>query len=222
MQNDSALEFVVVGSGRSGTTYTAHIFTALGIPCGHEDVFNHHQNTLENLNSPAKGISREFVVGECSWSAVPFLGQFDGFVFHQRREPIKVLNSWLKNGLFSNPDLSDFQISALRFIDRFFTRETDTLRTVIRWIIEWNERCEPHADLSWNIECLDEETLANVTRLIGRPKTIEHCRAVLSMLPRNINSNGPPGELTWDDLPGDDCTHRLVELSRRYGYPVPR
>ena len=34
------LKFIVTGTGRSGTLYMAKVLTALGIPCGHESVFN--------------------------------------------------------------------------------------------------------------------------------------------------------------------------------------
>ena len=214
----SALKFIVVGTGRSATSYTAHLFTELGIPCGHEDFFNHHANTLENLNTPVSGIARELVIGECSWSAVPFLDEFEGKVFHQRREPLKVLNSWLENGLFSNSQVADFQASALEFIDRFFTREADPLKTVMRWIVEWNERCERYAHLSWNVESLDAETLVHATTLIGHRRGVDECAAVLTRLPKDINHYGIPPQLSWTDLPDSLHKNQLLELSRRYGY----
>jgi hypothetical protein len=33
------MKFVVAGTGRSGTGYASELFTRLGLPCGHEDVF---------------------------------------------------------------------------------------------------------------------------------------------------------------------------------------
>jgi len=56
--------FVVTGSGRSGTTYAARLFTALGVECGHEAVFRVDTSRFTGFGP---------YVGDASWLAVPFV-----------------------------------------------------------------------------------------------------------------------------------------------------
>ncbi|MCA1594082.1 MAG: hypothetical protein LC754_15810 [Acidobacteria bacterium] len=143
-----------------------------------------------------------------------------GIIFHQRRAPLNVLRSWLNNGLFATPDI-ELHAPVIEFIDRYFQREDDSLATVVRWIVEWNERCEPYAHLSWNVESLDAETLARATQLIGHPRSVAECAAVLSQVARDINHNGATPQITWDNLTDGQHKEQLVRLSERYGYSSP-
>ena len=41
------LDFLVTGTGRCGTVYMAELLTSLGIPCGHESLFQMPENSKE-------------------------------------------------------------------------------------------------------------------------------------------------------------------------------
>lgn len=49
------LNFIVTGTARSGTLYMARVLTSLGIPCGHESVFNYEmENSIIRFKDPIK------------------------------------------------------------------------------------------------------------------------------------------------------------------------
>ena len=213
-ERQSKLKFVVTGTGRAGTTYMARVFNELAIRCGHEVVFDHRSAPSEAWDV------RTDLVGDASWCAVPYLANFGGVVFHQMRDPLRVLSSWLAVGLFTAPVTVTHQ-SSLKFLDRHFERGQDGFAALVRWIVEWNERCEPYAHMRWNIEDLDAETLARATRLIGHPRPAAQCQVALATVPTNANSMGEVAQLGWDDLPDDENKARLIAFAERYGYATP-
>jgi len=84
------LKYVIASMPRSGTKYISTVLTKLGLSCGHELVFNTNHFSLP----------RKTLLGEASWMAVPYLDRLPPgtIVFHQLRDPIKVLNSNLPPG----------------------------------------------------------------------------------------------------------------------------
>lgn len=89
----SQIRYVVASLPRSGTKYIATVLSKLGLNCGHETCFGHHRNVTTKEDGPE-------VFGDASWMAVPYIQSLpsDTIVFHQVRDPIKVLNSNLPPG----------------------------------------------------------------------------------------------------------------------------
>jgi hypothetical protein len=86
--------FLITGCARSGTGYTASLFSELGVPCGHEAVFTPYSTGFEGWGTAQ---------GESSWLAVPFVEQLPAgtVVLHQVRHPAAVIGSLLAIGFFS-------------------------------------------------------------------------------------------------------------------------
>lgn len=88
----SNIRYVVAGLPRSGTKYIAKVLSGLGLDCGHENYFR-----LEQCIStrPVDG-----VWGDSSWMVAPYIYRLPPgtIVFHQLRDPLKVLNSNLPIG----------------------------------------------------------------------------------------------------------------------------
>src|SRR4051794_440119 len=77
--------FVVTGTARSGTAYTAMLLSGLGLRIGHEDVFGPRTRSFDGWHGQD---------GDSSWLAAPFLDQLpDALVLHQVRHPLKVVRS---------------------------------------------------------------------------------------------------------------------------------
>jgi hypothetical protein len=87
--------FVVTGCARSGTTYLAELFTALGLPCGHEAVFAPATSHFAGFGSRR---------GDSSWLAVPFLDELppNTVVIHVVREPSAVIRSLVATKFFTS------------------------------------------------------------------------------------------------------------------------
>jgi len=103
----SQIRYVVASLPRSGTKYIAKVLTELGQNCGHEQNFtclSALEGGPEDRHTTAQGVvdipSAPDVWGDSSWLSVPLIHQLPPgtVVFHQLRDPLKVLNSNLPPG----------------------------------------------------------------------------------------------------------------------------
>lgn len=80
--------FVITGCARSGTGYTARLFTQLGVETEHETVFSPYAETFAGWGAAP---------GESSWLAAPFIDRLPAgtVVLHQVRHPVDVIRSLL-------------------------------------------------------------------------------------------------------------------------------
>jgi len=99
----SAISYVVVSTPRSGTLYTAKLFSALGLRCTHEQYFSARRRLLTDESQP--------LFGDSSWLAAPFLEALprDTLILHQVRDPIRTINSLIHTGICSPSRLGEFE-----------------------------------------------------------------------------------------------------------------
>jgi hypothetical protein len=115
------LRYLITGTGRCGTVYLAKVLTSVGIPCGHESIFDWQgwemaQQKLAgklppsisecsltewNLANGQRELCERWVpdtlVAESSYMAAPFLTQEpvrDVPLIHLVRHPVRVVNSF--------------------------------------------------------------------------------------------------------------------------------
>ena len=115
------LKYIVTGTGRSGTVFMAKFLTDLGIPCGHESIFNQEpfnqslvklyipqKRTLsfcsthdfKNETSTEKWVDPSKTIAESSYMAAPYLHLpelIQTKVIHIIRSPLKVISSFIKS-----------------------------------------------------------------------------------------------------------------------------
>jgi len=123
------MKVIVTGTGRCGTVYMARLLTSLGLPCGHESIFN---LSLRDLND--RLINRDFKYSICSiwdtlqekdlpkwvdlktlkadssYMAAPFLKHptiADVPVIHVVRNPLQVISSFILDGEFFTYKVKD-------------------------------------------------------------------------------------------------------------------
>ena len=142
--------FVVIGTPRSGTSYFSALCKANGIQVSHEDYFTEFGPMLRNPR-------RRFdTVGDVSWLAVPYLPDEDMIVIHQVRNPLKVVNSIHRMGLFHGHRAYTRE-AFVETARRNFQFSDDPLRSAIRFYVEWNEKCEALTDKRYKVEELEAE-----------------------------------------------------------------
>ena len=92
----SQIRYVVASLPRSGTKYISKVLTELGQNCAHEEHFSCSMGGQGIVDIP----DAPEVWGDASWMAVPLISKLPAgtVVFHQLRDPIKVLNSNLPPG----------------------------------------------------------------------------------------------------------------------------
>lgn len=232
-----APRFVVTGTGRCGTKHIAHLLTAAGVRCGHEDWFGPLPAFGEGnwiprptLLSKARGLAsrvkveilrrRRRLEGDASWLAVPHLESYDGLVLLQLRDPLAVINSLVAIELFAAPrKQSAFRRKAQAFVPRTGNQILDAMRF---WVT-WNRWAAHRADLVYRIENLDTALLRRILEQVGGDP--DRAEGALSSVPARTNTLeewglARPG-LTWDELPGGPIRDELQETAEIFGYEVP-
>ena len=201
------LDFVVSQTGRSASGFTAHVLTSLGIPCGHESVFNPNMTQRPDL------------LGDSSWLSAPHLGEFDGKVLHQVRHPAKVIRSWI---VASPPFfLSPFHpYGGYRNHHPPWAAESVgegyhvNLEWAARHYIEWNEKIEAFADYRFQIEDPDWE---EITEACGHARK----NVTVPVDHTNINRHVPDGTvISQSDIAKLECFDRLSQKAAEYGYDL--
>ena len=195
-------DFVIAGTGRSGTVYLAWLINELGIPTRHEYFFG-----------PDGYHKRIGVRGEVSWMVVPYLQDFKGTILHQTRHPVKTINSFVSMRGF---DPTRMHNKYIRFIDQHFHMTDNLIEDSMRFYIEWNKKAEERAVHTFQIEKIAEE-LPRVFREIGE-ECPSHYREVIEKS-QKLNSKSKP-IVTYEDLPKGKLLDELAAVSEAYGYKI--
>lgn len=232
-----SLEFVITGTGRSGTGFAAALFTAADLPCGHEVVFTDKPGLLDRA-APRHGLvaiakepvgrlkeelrrRRTSVRGDASWMAVPRLRRFHGISFLQLRHPLLVIRSFVGTRFFSDSTKYGAQ---RRFAAAHFDISGDDVRDAMRWWVQWNSLAAPYATRIYRLEALDEGLFAELLAILGVDQSARRAEAALAVVPPDVNSSSQrgysPGDIEWGDLPAGRQKLALESLARRYGYQI--
>lgn len=203
--------FVIIGTGRCGTSYAAAYLSDLGIACSHEGYFTPDGPKLRNRRRPADA------KGDVSWLAVPFLKGGELPIVHLVRHPQDVVRSLYNMGFF-DPRFRDVHRDFIAFAERHFHVGEDPFDACVRWCIEWNERCERLAGLRIQVEAF-EKRLPDLTAYIGfaptrtAPAPSSTWNSWLSLHPRPLSAPDVEQRLLRHPRGG-----QLAEIAERYGY----
>ena len=194
-------EFVIVGTGRSGTGYIAQLLSRLGIKTGHERWWNPAGDRSPNL------------IGEASWLAVPHLDEYPGKVGLQLRDPLKVMRSLLNGDLFNLSRTNVYY----RYKANYLDFSGDPVLDAAWFVVEWTRMATEHADVVWRLEDLDPELVADLTVWAGYPVDELRVGAAMRSLTSDWNRHNRI-DLEWDDLPDHPTIERLRALAEAGDY----
>lgn len=205
-------DYLGVSTGRAGSTFIARVMNRAGIRTLHEQ----HFIATRFEDGRPKPWDRD-ARGEWSAQAVPFLDDYDCWVFHQVRHPLRVIDSYLHFGLFANP---------IRFgrQGRFMAEHAgitggNPLGELVRFYVDWNRRCErPRRYKRWRVEDVSPSLIVKLGGLLGVDVPVGAAAVALDEVPTDTNTRRPEHSLTWDDLPDTGDTLELMEMAGRYGY----
>ena len=208
--------FVITGSGRSGTRYAAELLTRSGLPCAHQMVYHEHSDR------PGEKVSWGPFVGDATAFAAPFVKQMtDTLVIHQVRNPRWVIPSLIKNSHVIGQAGSDPGVA-------FMARHTQGIaaipdlfeRAAAQWT-QWNLLVEELADAEnyvfWRVENYCLERLRWLFVQMGIPSApfyIDMTQALLKQ-PKNTGTKG--GGNNPIDL-GQIKSPTFHDMVARYGY----
>lgn len=226
--------FLVTGCGRSGTGYIADLCNFNDIKCGHEAIFT--PNKINEWD--------ETLIGESSWYAAPFLdSRFKDIpILHIVRNPVNVINSFYRLGLFSRFGGQNFLINSdFKFVmknrifnikktinrlnhvyhNRSFLRkytnclneDSEILRLQTYWI-EWNTLIENRVK-HYNLKYLRIK-LEDIENDIS--KINSHIRQEITNL--KIQKVNQKQNYSYRELPKLTFSTELKILAQRYGYEI--
>jgi hypothetical protein len=208
---DRTLHFVITGTPRSGTSYIARLFQAIGFDCGHEERFNPwHKNHDQDFKP----------LGDSSWMAAPFLTELPPStkVFHLVRDPVKAINSIIGTGQLHWP--SDYRT----FLARHFWGDSNYWPTDItveaqHFWIRWNRIIEQSGRVTRRLQVERvREAIVEVAKEI-KPEwdmSSKGLDVAVKSVPRDFNTRphiGGQGPVGVSDL-----TAECMFMARRYGY----
>ncbi|MFT7171730.1 MAG: hypothetical protein ACI80K_004884 [Paracoccaceae bacterium] len=209
--------FIITGSARSELAFTSRVYTALGVPCGHEDVF--HTAAFERGGTLFWPPS---LAGDATWFAAPVIGKLpaSSVVIHQVRNPLATIHDLYSSRFFERESASR------DFVQDFLpeTRLGGPLARCMRFWLEWHQMIEGAADYEdliyrrYRVEHFDEYRACEQLALLGVQQDAGKARRAIEGLGGvPVRSQSP---LTWDDLPDTRLARDVKEAAARYGYVV--
>lgn len=234
------LKYLITGTGRCGTVFMARLMTSLGIPCGHECIFNNDKNYLERLQNPSlrktsfcssndlktespidSWLGDEQIIAESSYFMTPFLDTKELAkipLIHVVRNPFEVVSSFVKDFGYFNPNTKlendDWQSRIYDFLPEL-NRIHDQVDRGFYFYIKWNEAIEKQSYFRPYIRCKIETILDNEVffKFINKEKkdTVFTNNKINSLKNRTEN-------FTIKDIKVDSIKRKIVEISRKYKY----
>lgn len=235
-ENKSGTRFVVAGCSRSGTTYMAKLLSELGLPCGHERIFNIWRvYGIGDLTDPMTAFfETESKQGDASFLSIPYLDQLpEGtVVLHQVRNPLEVIRSHMGIRFFADPYVPSMYLANEhpQIMDFFRTHapqivhaNTEIERCMRYWYY-WNRMAERTEDSSgftymrYRIEDVDLALMKRIVATITNDSKESELSNALDMIAKNTNTRPRDTSWTWHNLPSGEDKDRVAELARSYGY----
>lgn len=202
--------FIVTGCPRSGTAYTAKLFSALGIRCGHEKVFGIAQA------AGLKPVDWSGADGDSSFLAVPFLPVDDAVVLHQVRHPLEFARSVVGIAFLSdNRREKPFPTIVGRHFPEVYEPERQPERAAVLWRV-WNTRAEEHADITYRLEDFDVPLLLRLGELLELDLSEDQAAQALASVPKDVNRRNRMEKLRWARI-----APIVDDLATHYGYAAP-
>lgn len=208
-------QFVITGSGRCGTTWISRALTRVGVPTGHEAVFN-----------PWSPQWPDYLQGDSSWVAACELDRVDALgvpVALLVRHPLQVVRSLVEIGFFDWDTGNDYHRPLREAFPEVYDWGTPQDRALEMWLA-LNSAALTRAELVLRFELVraDPARFARLLRWIGVEGADGRARAALTEPPCNRHEEsrertGVAWESTWEahDL---DLTSRAQGLARILGY----
>lgn len=234
------LKFLATGTGRCGTVFTARLLTSVGIPCGHEAIFDHkgkewiigrlrgdvplewsyisRNRRVEDKWYSLKRWWPDTLEAESSLFAAPYLA--DSFtsgvpLIHLIRNPIKVVNSfchYMDNCFEINTPRNDLEIFIYNAVPELEEKMPQYDRACL-FYVQWNKMIEAsHPAFSHRIED-DPKLLLEFVGCAGVAEYFQDRKA--NHLVRTTNNR-----FTLDQIQSRSICNDFIEMGRRYGYAM--
>ena len=203
------VEYLIIGTGRSGTGFMSKLLTNNGISCGHETLFG-----LQNVKDFGMLLKTTTLKADSSWLSVPHIKEINKDIkyIHIIRNPIDVIKSFIELNLFC-----DESSPYIKFIGKYCDLNyNQPIDKVISYYVKWFKMIESNDinKLSINLENIDYEKLSI---FVGK-ELIELEEKVNTKTDSKIFLANR--EEIHNRIKKSSLYNELKELSKRYGYEI--
>jgi len=235
------LKYIVTGTGRSGTVYLARVLTSVGIPCGHETIFDYHglEVAIDRIEGrrPLKlsDVSMiNFEGGHCtvipewladinsieadsSYLSAPYLDRMDVVSIHAVRDPIKVVNSFCNYiNYFTHPYPSDpygmvYEEFIYKHIPELMQKMTPYERACL-YYVRWNQMIEKKLEGKRSIFYRVEDDIESLLHLLLVSSDSAYNNRKVNSFEKTTKS------FCLSDLSNSTLKRDFIDMGRRYGY----
>lgn len=175
---------VITGCIHSGTTYIAKVLQASGVNAGHEAYFPRGWGGLDV---------------DCSAPALFYLDRYQGKVWHQTRNPLKVVESIARTVAIG-------------------TSDGERLINAMKTYLDANLMAEKYASRRWRVEDIDSQIITDIVTSLGFTPDRNQIDLALNLVSKTSNAHVSGYSLLWGDLPDSLVKEKLINMGERYGY----
>lgn len=231
------LKFIVTGCGRSGSVYMSRILNDVGIPCGHESIFNQEKEnhvlqrfygymppTISKCSDNHGWVDLSKLQADSSYMAVPYLNYKDVKnvpIIHIVRNPFAVISSFVldleyfklkENNTFNDGKWEEWIFSHTPELNL----TTDPVERACLYYISWNERIEKcKNDRPYWFQKVEGSFCDKFFEFLGIPPM------EVGFKNKRINSKKQRNrDLTADNILNSSIRDKFLEIVSHYGYPV--
>lgn len=196
--------FVILGTGRSGTGYISRLLTEAGLRTGHEDWWNPRNHRKPLLK------------GDATWCATFMLDDYRGHIFHQVRDPIRVIKSLV--AVEAGP--SQWSTPHGQHRARWVSFTGDPVLDAMTIADTWITKAEKIAEWTYRLEDVNADQIRDLALRSGFTLTDDQTSEALAATPStvNIKIRFQREPIAWEDLPQGRIKDRLLAHAEQYGY----
>lgn len=232
------LKYIVTGTGRCGTVYMAKLLTSLGIPCGHETIFDYdgidaaktrilepvslsisHLSSIEYIPEKDQFVSSESwlenindIVADSSYMAAPFLSEFNAKIIHVIRNPIRVINSFTNHlDYFEKKEPTNkWEKFIYDILPELKCEMTQYERASLFYVL-WNDLIEEKSQIRMKIEEKPNELLS----FLKKDNSVNYSKNKVNSIVKKEKD-----KFTIDQIKSKEIKKRLSIKGKKYQYQI--
>ena len=219
MKSDN-LKFLGVSSGRSGSVYIATVMNLIGIPVIHEQHFiasEYIENEPSQWDHPEIGCWTAQAAGQ--------LSKFpDVKIFHQVRDPLKVIASFYKWQQFTTDRNGHIELNDINsmYLNDYFDvySEPNQLSRITKYWIKSNLEYEQYSCKRWRVEDIDTSLMMEIGEILGMKLDPRKISQVLKQVSKRTNGQKrtPLNQRKLFKELSPELQDSLQDMMVRYGY----
>lgn len=191
---------VIVGTGHHGSGYLTAVLREAGIHCGHETYYGFHHPPRE-------------VPVDSSWVATGHLEGYEGIVWHQVRDPLKVVTSFADTLMHHSANKYG---QWRRKLTRPFV--ADPVINAMATYVDINSMAEQYASKRWKVEEFNSALLIELAEELEASVSPYVAELAIRAVSKKTNQHTRAMTMDWKDLPDVPVKAELLDMAARYGY----